>query len=82
MSKPERLSLNNKGLKVYDEKGHVSAYSELSLIHNKGDFKPKNGKKLTYDRIKNALESHLFMEEKKNKDAKLIIVVVGDKQMS
>ena len=79
--KPEKYSLK-KGLKVYGEKGHAAVQSELSQVHDRGVFEPQDPKKLTYQEIKDCLESHLFLEEKKNKDIKGRIVGGGKKQRS
>ena len=70
----------NRGLKVYGKKGNVAVCSELPQGHNKGNFKPQDPKLLTLQEIKNSLESHLFMEQKKNQNCKGRIVVVGNKQ--
>ena len=59
-----------RGLKVYGEKGHTAVHSEFSQGHDRGVFEPQDPKKLTYQEIKDCLESHLFLEEKKNKDIK------------
>ena len=77
-AKPEKYSLK-RGLKVYDEKGHAAVQSELSQVHDRGVFGPQDPKKLTYQEIKDCLESHLFLEEKKNKDIKGRIVGSGNK---
>ena len=63
-AKPEKFSLN-RGLKVYGKRGHAVVSSELSQVHNRGVFEPQDPRQLTYEEIKNCLESHLFMEEKK-----------------
>ena len=80
-AKPEKYSLK-RVLKVYGEKGHAAVQSELSQIHDRGVFEPQDPKKLTYQDIKDCLESHLFLEEKRNKDIKGRIVGGGNKQRS
>ena len=80
-AKPEKYSLK-KGLKVYGEKGHAAVQSELSQIHDRGVFEPQDPKKLSYQEIRDCLESHLFLEEKRNKDIKGRIVGGGNKQRS
>ena len=80
-AKPEKYSLK-RGLKVYGEKGHAAVQSELSQIHDRGVFEPQDPKKLSYQEIKDCLESHLFLEEKRNKDIKGRIVGGGNKQRS
>ena len=80
-AKPEKYSLK-RGLKVYGEKGHAAVESELSQVHDRGVFEPQDPKKLSYQEIKDCLESHLFLEEKRNKDIKGRIVGGGNKQRS
>ena len=80
-AKPEKFSLN-RGLKVYGERGHAAVSAELSQVHSRGVFEPQDARKLTYEEVKNCLESHLFMEEKKNKEIKGRIVGGGNKQRS
>ena len=80
-AKPEKYSLK-RGLKVYGEKGHAAVQSELSQIHDRGVFEPQDPKKLSYQEIRDCLESHLFLEEKRNKDIKGRIVGGGNKQRS
>ena len=67
---------------MYGEKGHAAVKSELSQIHDRGVFEPQDPNKLTHDQIKNCLESHLFLEEKKDKEVKGRIVGDGSKQRS
>ena len=80
-AKPEKYSLK-RGLKVYGEKGHAAVQSELSQIHDRGVFEPQDPKKLSYQEIKDCLESHLFLEEKRSKDIKGRIVGGGNKERS
>ena len=80
-SKPEKFSLN-RGLKVFKVKGHAAVKSELTQIHNREVFIPMLRKHLTKEQIMNALECHLFLEEKKTKEVKGRIVGGGDKQRS
>ena len=67
---------------MYGEKGHAAVQSELSQVHDRGVFEPQDPKKLSYQEIKDCLESHLFLEEKRNKDIKGRIVGGGNKQRS
>ena len=71
-----------RGLKVYGEKGRAAVESELFQVHDRGVFEPQDPKKLTYQEIKDCLESHLFLEEKKDKVIKGRIVGGGNKQRS
>ena len=61
-AKSEKYSLK-KCLKVYGETGHAAVQSEPSQVHDRGVFEPQDPKKLTYQEIKDSLESHLFLEE-------------------
>ena len=53
-AKPEKFSLN-RGLNVHGERSHAAVSSELSQVHNRGVFKLKDPKKLTYEQVKNSL---------------------------
>ena len=63
MAKPEKYSLK-RGLKVYGENGHAAVQSEFSQVHNRGIFELQDHKQLAYEKIKNCLESHMFLEVK------------------
>ena len=69
-------------MEVYGEKGHAAVLSGISQVHDRGVFEPQDPKKLTYQEIKDCLESHLFLEEQKNKDIKGRIVGGNNKQRS
>ena len=75
----KRLSLH-KGLKVWDEKGMAAVKAELSQIHFRNVFTPVDPSKLTYKERSEALESHLFLEEKRNLEKKGRMVAGGNKQ--
>ena len=50
-AKSEKYSLKS-GLKIYGDKGHTGAKSELSKDHDRDVFEPQDPKKLTYQEIK------------------------------
>ena len=75
----KRLSLH-KGLKVWGEKGMAAVKAELSQIHFRNVFTPVDPSKLTYKEKSEALESHLFLEEKRNLEKKGRMVAGGNKQ--
>ena len=77
--KAKRMSLN-KGLKLWGEKGWNAVEAELSQIHNRAVFEPLDFTKLTWEGKKQALESHLFLEKKKDNVIKGRIVGRGNKQ--
>ena len=53
---------------------------ELSQIHDRAVFEPLDFAKLTWEEMKQALESHLFLEKKKDNEIKGRIVGGGNKQ--
>ena len=73
------LSLH-KGLKVWGEKGLAAVKAELSQIHFRNVFTPVDPETLSSKEKAEALESHLFLEEKRNLDKKGRIVAGGNKQ--
>ena len=75
----KRLSLH-KGLKVWGEKGLAAVKAELSQIHFRNVFTPVDPAELSYNEKSTALESHLFLEEKRNLDKKGRIVAGENKQ--
>ena len=56
----------NKGLKKFGNKGRDAAYKELHQIHNRIVFKPININSLTPDERKKAMESLMFLTEKRD----------------
>ena len=54
--------------------------AELSQIHFRNVFTPVNPAELTYREKSIALESHLFLEEKRNLEKKTRMVAGGNKQ--
>lgn len=78
---PKRLSLK-KGLSLWDDKGLNAVKAELTQIHLRNVFTPLDASKLTLKEMREALESHLFLEQKRNLDVKGRIVGGGDKQRS
>lgn len=77
----KRLSLN-KGIRMWGGRGVDAVLSELNQIHHRDVFTPLNPRNLTPKVKKEALESHLFLEEKRNLDLKGRIVGGGNKQRS
>ena len=69
---PKKLSLN-KGLRVWGERGMSSVKGELSQFH-RNVYRPADSHKLTWIQKKEDLESHMFLEEKRNLDIKGRIV--------
>ena len=75
---PKRLSLN-RGLNVWGERGMSSVKGELSQLHHRNVFRPADPHQLRWKQKKEALESHMFLEEKRNLDIKGRIVAGGNK---
>ena len=67
--KGKRLSLN-RGLRIWGERGWNAVEAELSQIHNRAVFEPLDPDQLSRDEKNNALESHLFLEQKKDDEIK------------
>ena len=77
----KRLSLN-RGLKVWGGRGMSAVKAELSQIHYKNVLKPPNPKTLTFGQKRRALESYVFLEEKRDLKIKGRMVGGGNKQRS
>ena len=58
----------------------TSVKVELSQIHHRDVFRPSDPHKLIWKPKNEALESHMFLEEKKNIDTKGRIVAGGNNQ--
>lgn len=56
-AKTEKYFLK-RGLKLYTEMGRLAVQSELFQVHDRGIFEPQDPKKLTYQEIKDCLESN------------------------
>ena len=67
---------------MWGNKGWSAVESELSQTHNRDVLEPQDPNELTQEEKRNSLESHLFLEEKKNKEIKGRIVGGGNKQRS
>ena len=57
-----------------------SVKRERSQIYHRNVFRPADPHQLTWKQKKEALESHMFLEEKRNLDIKGRIVAGGNKQ--
>ena len=59
-----------KGHKLFGGKAEVAVDAELSQIHSLNAFLPKFAKDLSYEQKNKALESLLFITEKRNGNIK------------
>ena len=55
-----------KGLKVFGEKGSKAAYKEMKQLHDRICFRPINPSKMTTNERKKAMESLIFLTEKRD----------------
>ena len=65
MSFVETYSLK-KGLKKFGEKGHQAAYKEMKQLHDRVCFEPINPNALTPQERRKAMESLIFLTEKRD----------------
>jgi len=77
----QQLSLN-KGLKKFGNKGRDAAYKELHQIHNRIVFKPVDVNSLTTEERKKAMESLMFLTEKRDGSIKGRTCANGSTQRS
>tara|TARA_B110000116_G_scaffold23331_1_gene17939 strand:- start:29 stop:655 length:627 start_codon:yes stop_codon:yes gene_type:complete len=77
----QQLSLN-KGLKKFGNKGRDAAYKELHQIHNRIVFKPVDVNSLTPEERKKAMESLMFLTEKRDGSIKGRTCANGSTQRS
>jgi hypothetical protein len=54
------------GLKEWGKKAHLVAHSETQQLHLCNTFKPKHWHELTHTQRQMALESHVFLKEKRD----------------
>ena len=71
-----------RGLKMWGHKGESAVFSELQQLHLRNVFKPVSPRTLTLLDKKKALESHLFLKEKRDLSIKGRLVAGGNKQRS
>ena len=72
----------NKGLKKFGNKGRDAAYKELHQIHNRIVFKPVDVNSLTTEERKKAMESLMFLTEKRDGSIKGRTCANGSTQRS
>ena len=61
----ETYSLN-KGLKKFGERGYEAAFSEMKQLHERGVFAPRDINSLTQQEKRRAMESLIFLAEKRD----------------
>ena len=69
-----------KGLELFGERGEKAVTKKLQKIHDMNNYEPMDASKLSYQDIKDALASMLFITEKSNGDVKARKVEIGSKQ--
>ena len=68
------------GLKRWVTKGSQAVSNELSRLHLQDTFRPINTKSLSKSDYDKALESHLFLKQKRDQNIKGQMVAGGNKQ--
>jgi hypothetical protein len=74
-----QLSLKS-GLKEWGDKAYIAAESEMKQLHFRNTFKPMNWKELTDTQRQTMLESHMFLNKKRDGKIKGRTVAGGNKQ--
>ena len=74
-----QLSLN-KGLKEFSSRGEEAVSKELLQLHMRNVFQPLHISEIPKDKQFEILESHLFLEEKRDSTVKGRLVAGGNKQ--
>jgi hypothetical protein len=74
-----QLSLKT-GLKTWGDRTTKAVSKELAQLHYRDTFEPMDPKQLSKEDFSNALESHLFLKQKRDKSIKGRIVAGGNKQ--
>ena len=69
-----------KGLELFGERGDKAVTKELQKIYDMNTYEPIDASKLSYQEIKDALYSMLFITEKRDGDVKARKVEIGSKQ--
>ena len=65
---------------MWGDRGVAAVKAELSQLHYRNVFTPVDPAELTYQQKREALESHLFLEQKRNLEIKGRVVGGGNKQ--
>ena len=68
------------GIKKFGDKGKDAAFVEMEQLHKRDVFKPRNVKELTVEERKKALESLIFITEKRDGRIKARACANGSKQ--
>ena len=71
-----------RGLKIWGNRGEDAVFSELQQLHLRNVFTPVVPESLSPMEKKKALESHLFLKEKRDLSIKGRLVAGGNKQRS
>ena len=71
-----------KGVDVFGNRSKTAVMKELQNIHDMNTYKTMDASTLTYQEIKDAFASLLFVTEKRNGDTKARKVAVGSKHRS
>jgi hypothetical protein len=74
-----QLSLK-AGLKAWGDKAQNAARNEMKQLHMRDAFKPKHWRELSHAQRQMALESHVFLKEKRDGKTKDRTVAGGNKQ--
>ena len=69
-----------KGMKKFGERGEKAAYKEMKQLHDRVCFRPINPNTMTPTERRRALESLLFLVEKKSGEVKARTVANGSAQ--
>jgi hypothetical protein len=69
-----------KGLKVFKDKGHAAALGEVGQLHHRSVFEPINIANLTPDEKRHAMESLIFLTEKRSGEVKARMCANGSIQ--
>jgi hypothetical protein len=68
------------GLKTWGDRATSAVSKELSQLHYRDSFEPLDPKQLSKEDLSNALESHLFLKQKRDESIKGRMVAGGNKQ--
>jgi hypothetical protein len=72
--------LMKAGLKRWKQPAEAAITTEVSQLHFRDTFEPMNPKELTQEEYNGALESHLFLKQKRDDSIKGRMVAGGNKQ--
>lgn len=79
MSMAQTYSLKS-GFRQFGKKGEDAAFEEMNQLHKRGCFDPKDASKLTQEEKRKALESLIFLTEKRDGRVKARTCANGSKQ--